>query len=480
MSYKSVAEGELSCGAAPHAVLVVSDEQEIRESICALLVQYYRVEVSSGGEEALHALARQPFDCVLIDMNVKGGDTLVTVRRIRELGEGTQALPVALLCSAAEISAAVEGIRAGATDFIIKEVEFVNLPERIAKLTGLRAKTLKGLPDPACQCQMMSPPSRMIVGRSARMLKVIEVAKRAASFPVTILLLGESGTGKGFFAQWIHQMSHRAEGPFVGVNLAAIPSELMESTLFGHEKGAFTGAVHQRTGKFTQAENGTLLLDEITELRLELQPKLLRVLQECEFERVGGDRTLRNEARVIAATNRDIAALVEDGAFRNDLYHRLNVITLTLPALRDRREDIPDLARLFFAKYNRLYSRQLRGITAPAMDALMDHLWPGNIRELEHVVQRAVIVSDSDYIDEEDLFDNAVKTPNVVVSEVANRKGTLEDLEQQYITEILQRTGGHQGNAARILGIDRKTLYNKIMKYGLRQSLEQCQEESTA
>ncbi len=451
------------------SILLVSGEPDTKESVCHSLPSHFELEICDEVDFAIVLLGkRQTFDCVLVDMKLPGDETLRLLRSVRQHSRG---LPIMLMCSAAEISTAVEGIRSGATDFVIKEVEIVNLAERIAKVTGRSAKKLKGMPCSVPKGPEVVP-NQMVVGRSPRMLEVMEMARRAASYPVPILLLGESGTGKGLFSHWIHRMSKRSEGPFAAVNLAAIPSDLVESTLFGHEKGAFTGAVGNRVGKFSQAQKGTLLLDEITEIGIELQPKLLRVLQEGEFERVGGEQILRNEARIISATNQNISELVKRGEFRSDLFYRLNLITITLPPLRERQEDIPDLVKLFLAKYNKMYECQLRGVTEQGMEALMDHDWPGNIRELEHTIQRAMILSDGDYADEKDLFDAQGVAQESLTSRLAEQGGTLEELEREYIEVVLRRTDQHQGQAAKVLGIDRKTLYNKIMKYGLRRSLE--------
>jgi len=364
----------------------------------------------------------------------------------------------------------VEGVRAGAADFLIKDIEIHGLAERVVRAVGRPAEAPRADLAPPCRARDWTP-GQMVVGRSRRMAEVMAVVRRAAQYPVPVLILGESGTGKEVLARFVHKMSARSDGPFAAVNLAAVPSELIESTLFGHEKGAFTGAVGQRTGKFGQAQGGTLLLDEITELKLELQPKLLRVLQEGEFERVGGERMLRNDARIIAATNQGISALVQQGAFRADLYYRLNVVTVTLPSLRERREDIPELVELFLRKYNQFYGRTVQQLRPDAVAALMEHDWPGNIRELENVIQRAVIVAEGDEVEPETLFDAVASGADRTDSQASDFTGTLEDLERRYIAEVLQRVGGHQGNAARSLGIDRKTLYNKIMKYGLGRAL---------
>jgi len=409
----------------------------------------------------------QRFDCVLVDMPLVHGDALDLLRDVRHLPAGP---PVILLCSAADISQAVEGVRAGAADFIIKDIEIDGLEERIAKAILRPPEAARKDLAPVCPVREWTP-GQMVVGKSRRMAEVMAVVRRAAQYPVPVLILGESGTGKEILARFIHKMSARSCGPFAALNLAAVPSELIESTLFGHEKGAFTGAVGQRTGKFGQAQGGTLLLDEITELKLELQPKLLRVLQEGEFERVGGERTLRNDARIIAATNQSISALVQQGAFRGDLYYRLNVVAVTLPPLRERREDIPEFVSLFLRKYNQFYCRSVRDLRSEATAVLMEHDWPGNIRELENVIQRAVIVAEGDEIRPQALLDATASSAEAVISQTADFSGTLEDLERRYIEEVLRRVGGHQSNAARALGIDRKTLYNKILKYGLGRAL---------
>ena len=428
------------------SILVVEDDPGIRDSIVSVIVPRFHVEEARDAAQAAEILANQRFDCVLAGVRPSGDGVLALLRG----GRSPQEFPVFIvMCSAAEISEAADAVRAGADDFIIKDVEIAGLVERIEKVIGRSAKT-----HPPSSTRNLEPGTRnferMVVGSSSRMQKVMRLARRAAPYPVAVLIFGETGTGKELLAKWIHRMSDRSDRPFVAVNLAAIPSDLIESTLFGHEKGAFTGAIGQRVGKFGLAQNGTLLLDEITELKLELQPKLLRVLQEGEYERVGGERTLSNEARIIAATNRDIHAATQRGEFRSDLLYRLNVVTLQLPPLRERREDIPEFIDLFLAKYNSLYGRSVR-LSPDAMEALMDHSWPGNIRELENVIQPAVIVVGVEYATRDDLFDDEISGHDGLALQLADREGSLEDLEQQYIGEILRRTDGHQGHAAKIL-----------------------------
>jgi DNA-binding NtrC family response regulator len=448
------------------SILLVASKPDLVNSILSQLSPHYRIESASSGNAVLDLVETGRFDCVLVDMALSGEGTSDLLRQLKQRAGD---LPVLMMCTTPDISSAVEAIRAGAADFIIKEVEIAGLAKRIAKL--LKRSTTVNKRATASPARGSSfTPGKMVVGKSPAMLEAMQLAQQASAFPVSVLLLGESGTGKELLARWIHRNSDRAEGPFVAVNLAAIPSELIESTLFGHEKGAFTGASGPRSGKFNLAQNGTLLLDEITELRRDLQPKLLRVLQENEFERVGGDRTIHSNARIIAATNRDVSQTVEDGDLRDDLYYRLNVVTVTLPPLRERRDDIPELAHFFLDKYNSSYSCSVSGFDPVAMDFLIENNWPGNIRELENVVQRSVICTVDGTVSSSCLshIDGAAETR--AVKRLADQHGTLEDLERCYIKEVLLRTGGHQGNAAKILGIDRKTLYNKLLKYGLGRS----------
>jgi DNA-binding NtrC family response regulator len=451
------------------SVLLIEDEPAKRASTCSRLISLCHIEKACTKTEALGLLDKKQFDCTLLRIRQPAHDDLALLRNLLSVAPNT---PVVVMCSAADISAAVEAIRIGAADFIINEVESSNLVERIGRVIERQADTTKV---EVCQSERLKAkaqvPGQMVVGKSEKMRAVMDNARRVAKYPVSVLLLGESGTGKELFARWIHRMSDRAVAPFVAVNLAAIPSDLIESTLFGHEKGAFTGAVGQRIGKFGLAKDGTLLLDEVGELKFEFQAKLLRVLQEGEYEQVGGDRTIQAGARIIAATNQNISAEVSQGTFRSDLYYRLKVVSITLPPLCERREDIPDLVAFFLAKYNRLFGSSVHEVSPHAMEAMMRHSWPGNIRELENMVQRATIIAEGECANTEDLFDQDLPDTGDLSRQVADRQGTLEDLEQQYITEVLRRTSGHQGQAAKILGIDRKTLYNKIMKYGLARSL---------
>lgn len=447
------------------SLLVFVEDPITKHSIDTTLSREFLVEYSNSDEESPALIENGQFDCVIIDIPKSGERALILLQKLRRYSKD---VPIVMMCDADNIATAVDAVRYGASDFLIKEIEIGNISERINRIfqTTSTVSKLKTV-SPSPHRDQDPSPNKIVIGKSRQMLEIIKIVRRAARLPVPVLLLGESGTGKELFARWIHRMSGRAEGPFVAVNLAAIPQDLIESTLFGHVKGAFTGAVGQRIGKFLAAQNGSLLLDEIAELNFELQPKLLRVLQEGEFEPVGSERLYQNAARVIAATNQDLVAKVQEGRFRRDLFYRLNVITITLPPLRERKEDIAELAELFLARYNHLYKRSIHSFSRTALEALNDHNWPGNIRELENMIQRAVIVADDDVLTDADFSFVQSETGDSLVGRIASRLGTLDDLEHEYIELILKRTKGHQGRAAKILNIDRKTLKNKINKYEL-------------
>lgn len=464
MTYSSLPiDNEMSGG--QKSLLVFVNDPRTKRSIDTTLRRDFLVEYSDGDEQSLALIENGQFDCVIIDIPKSGEQALILLQKLRRYSKD---VPVVMMCDAEAIATAVDAVRYGASDFLIKEIEIENISERINRFFQTTSATSKLKTISPSPHSVQNPShDKIVIGKGLHMLEIIKIVRRAARLPVPVLLLGESGTGKELFARWIHRMSGRAEGPFVAVNLAAIPQDLIESTLFGHVKGAFTGAVGQRVGKFLAAQNGTLLLDEIAELNVDLQPKLLRVLQEGEFEPVGSERLYQNAARVIAATNQDLVSKVQEGRFRRDLFYRLNVVTITLPPLRERKDDIPELAELFLARYNHLYKRSIHSFSRSALDALIDHNWPGNIRELENMIQRAVIVADDDVLTDEDFSFVRSEIDTDFTKRIAGRLGTLDDLEHEYIELILKRTKGHQGRAAKILNIDRKTLKSKITKYEL-------------
>ncbi|MFA5028634.1 MAG: sigma-54 dependent transcriptional regulator, partial [Candidatus Methylomirabilota bacterium] len=364
------------------------------------------------------------------------------------------------------VETAVAAMKDGAADYLLKPLDLEELLVRIARASE-RVRLRRSVRELTTQL-LERHRLEGIIGESGRMQEVLALVRRVAPSDATVLIRGESGTGKELIARALHYNSTRADGPLVSLNCAALPEQLLESELFGHEKGAFTGAVAQRKGRFELSDGGSIFLDEIGDLSLALQVKLLRVLQERQFERLGGSRTLSVDVRVIAATNRDLETALRRGAFREDLYYRLNVVTVQLPPLRDRREDIPALLDHFLAKFAEKNRRPVPGLTAAARDALMKYDYPGNIRELENIVERAVLLCRGNVIDQEDLpatvrpeRRDPASPPTGSLPEV------LEAIERRAILEALERHGGVQTRAADELGIGERVLRYKLKKYGL-------------
>ena len=316
------------------------------------------------------------------------------------------------------------------------------------------------------QAAIAKIPQEIVIGRSAEMQKVFEMVGRVAPLPVPVLLLGETGTGKEVFARLIHSLGARPRGPFVPVNLAAIPNDLLESTMFGHERGSFTGAVARRVGKVTNADGGTLFLDEIGEMRVDMQAKVLRFLQEKEYEPVGGSETITSDARLVTATNQDLGEAIAAGRFRTDLLYRMNVVTIRIPPLRQRLEDLDEFVEMFRRRYQSEFQRPSFGVSPTAMQLLHSYAWPGNIRELENRVQRAVGLSQGPMLEPEDFFESEALDAETFVRSCTGDLRTLDSLEESYIRHVLSHTS-KQSDAARVLGIDRKTLYKKMLDYGM-------------
>ncbi|HYL81454.1 MAG TPA: sigma-54 dependent transcriptional regulator, partial [Candidatus Acidoferrum sp.] len=380
------------------SVLVVDDDAGVRESFETVLAKDYDLVFASQGPEALRILSTRDINLVLLDIRMPGMDGIEVLRRIKELNDQTD---VVIVTAVKSLKTAVEAIKLGASDYVTKPFdihEILSLIKRVMEKQELLKEVLYLRSEVAWDRRFEN-----LVGRNARMQEIYALITRIADNNATVLLNGESGTGKEVLARAIHQQSNRAQRPFVAVNCAAIPSELLESELFGHEKGSFTGAIATKVGKFELATGGSLFLDEVGSMRLDLQAKILRALQEREIERVGGTRTIKIDVRVIAATNRELKKAVEDGTFREDLYYRLNVIPITLPPLRQRRDDIPLLVEHFIAKYNREFNRKVKGFSAGATAALYQYEWPGNVRELENIIERAVTLGRGPAIQPSDL-----------------------------------------------------------------------------
>ena len=438
-------------------VLVVDDERSNVESLEKIFLREgIRVLSAYDAKHALELVRTHRIHVVLTDLMMPGTTGLELLRAIRQVAPDVE---VVLMTAYGSVEAAVSAMRDGAYDFVekpLKRVSIVKSVRKAAERQKLVAEN-KSLKD-----EIKRLAHRDIVGSSPALRRVIDVATQAAPSLATVLILGESGTGKELFARYIHERSGRARGPFIAVNCAAIPETILESELFGHERGAFTGASSKKDGRFARAAGGTLFLDEIGELSPSVQVKLLRVLQDGEYEPLGG-HTQHADVRIVAATNRDLVAEVAAGRFREDLFYRLNVIAITAPPLRARREDVPLLVDhflgLYCAKNGRARLRPARG----ALDRLMDYAWPGNVRELENVVERAVVLSRDDTFGERDLPDHiATGTGNVPTQLTFEVGTTLDEIELRVIRETLKHTKGDKSVAAQLLGISTRTIYRKL------------------
>ncbi len=444
-------------------ILVVEDDPSLREAVCDTLLLAGKTVVSApGGHEALALLAGQSVSLVVSDVRMMPMDGIALLKEIRSQWPH---LPVVLMTAYADVDRAVEAMRAGACDFLLKPFEPAALLAHIEKYKLPAAEDDAG-----------------VVAQDVVSRNLFSMAARVAQTDATVLLTGESGVGKEVVARYIHQHSARKDGPFVAINCAAIPDTLLEATLFGYEKGAFTGAQQAQAGKFEQAQDGTLLLDEVTEMPLGLQAKLLRVLQEREVERVGGKKPVALNIRIVATSNRDMAEAVARGGFREDLFYRLNVFPLLIPALRQRPEDVVALARHFLASHGGMVGRVGMVLSATAEMALRSHAWPGNVRELENVIQRAMILTPGDTVEVEHLHLTAspagvsANAPVPVASPLVPQHAPLEksellradsirDLEREHILDTLAAVGGSRKAAIERLGISERTLRYKLKQY---------------
>ncbi|OGG45084.1 MAG: Fis family transcriptional regulator [Candidatus Handelsmanbacteria bacterium RIFCSPLOWO2_12_FULL_64_10] len=456
-------------------ILIVEDNETMRTGV-ALVVErmgHEAVAVASG-PEGLARLREGAFDLVITDYRMEGMDGLAVLEAVKRERPETD---VVLITAHGTVEIAVEAMKKGAVDFIAKPFPPDELRLRVEKALAFReARQARERLDEENRYLREEIGGRYnfgeMVGRSAQMQEVFARVQKVAASDSSVLIYGESGTGKELVARAIHQQSTRRDGPFVKVNCGALPRELVESELFGHEKGAFTGAVRQKKGKFELAGGGTIFLDEVGDIPLEVQVNLLRVLQEKEFDRVGGEKTLTAEVRVVAATNRPLKEMVAQGTFREDLFYRLEVIPIRLPPLRDRKEDIPLLVEHFLHKKCSEMSRPDKRITPEAMAALTGYGWPGNVRELENVIERTIVLSDGEEIGPGDLplaaeaEREGVERPALPEGEIPLNR-MLDDLERQLIERAMERAGGVKARAAQMLGIKTSALYYKLEKYGL-------------
>ncbi len=443
-------------------VLVVDDEQVHRYMLCSMLEEWgWSCREADDGVTAVEAVRQQPFDAVLMDVRMTNMDGMEALREIHAVNP---AIPVIIMTAYSSVDSAVEAIKQGAHDYLTKPLDFDRLRETLEIAMGHRRQPeTSGL-----QGEPFGENGR-IIGSSPAMHVLWEMIIQVAPTEATVLINGESGTGKELVSSALHHKSLRADGPFIKVNCAALSENLLESELFGHEKGAFTGADRRRDGRFVQAQGGTLFLDEIGETSPAMQAKLLRVLQEYELQRVGGQETLTVDARIVTATNRDLENEVRAGRFREDLFYRLNVVVLDVPPLRERDGDIPLLADFFLHRFAGRNNRTVQGITPECMDVLNRYAWPGNVRELENAIERGVILMRGEYLDVAGLPIAIQRWAGMHPQQETEQPSTLKEAEQLLIVKTLAETGGNRSEAARRLQITRKTLLNKLKKYGLDQ-----------
>jgi DNA-binding NtrC family response regulator len=448
-------------------LLVVDSDEEIRETLTAALRRDYRVLRAATGEAALQMMQKEDVDLLLLEVHLPGISGFEVLKIAKE---NYPYVEVIVVSSTKELDTAIEAMRHGAYHYISKGFD----PETIRTLFANAAERQDLNRDVTRLKEEVAEQNdrEFVVGPSRSTRTVVELVQKVAKISATVLVLGESGTGKELLARLIHRESGRPTAPFVAVNLAAIPKELIESALFGHEKGAFTGAIRQQLGKFELAAGGTLFLDEIGDLKYELQAKLLRAVQEEEIERVGGTHPIKTDLRLIAATNVDLEKAVKDGRFREDLYYRLNVIPIRMPALRDRLEDLPELARFFLRRYNIKFRKNVQGIAESTLDILSSYWWPGNIRELENLIERLVAVSDKDWITDEDLpyelHVAKLDTQDQAVTENLLERA-LSTFERNFIVRALEKSSWNVTATSRALGIPLSTLKFKMDKLEIRQ-----------
>jgi len=445
-------------------ILIVEDEAKMRRLLELNLGEDGFATVSAAdAETGLKLLQNAPVDLVLTDVKLPGMDGMEFLQTVKRLNA---ALPVVVMTAFGSVEMAVDAIKAGASNYMLKPFSLDEMRLVVRKELDVRRLRDENRSLREALHQRFEHPN--IVARSAKMQEVLATVERVAPTNSSVLLGGESGVGKDMIARALHEKSRRASGPFVKINSTAIPENLLESELFGYEKGAFTGAVGSKRGKFELADNGTLFLDEIGDVPLPMQVKLLRVLQEREFERLGGTRTLKVDVRLIAATNRDLRAALEEGTFREDLYYRLNVVPIDIPPLRDHKEDIPELVTLFLARSAADSGQEFEGLTPEAMKLLMAHHWPGNVRELQNIVERATALAKGPVIDVIDIHLDPPRGRPPGSSTAALPEGmTLEQWEDEMIREALRRAQGNKSQAARILGLSRNALRYRLSKIGI-------------
>jgi two-component system response regulator HydG len=448
-----------------NSIMVVDDDPAHRTMLRALLGGWgYNIFEADDGSTAIEEVKNRYFDLILMDVRMLKVSGLEALAQIKSYNP---AIPVIIMTAFSSVETAVDALKNGAYDYLTKPLDFDKLRLTIERaMEHLKLKEENRLLKRNLSQQF---DRQNIIGRSPAMAKLLETVAQVAPSEATVLLTGESGTGKELIAGAIHFNSHRKEAPFIKINCAALTETLLESELFGHEKGAFTGADRRKEGCFVQAHGGSLFLDEVSEMPLTMQVKLLRVLQEREITRVGGEKVIPVDVRVITATNKDLLQLVKEGSFREDLYYRLNVVGLEIPPLRNREDDIPLLAQHFIEMFASKNKKEIKAFTPKAMDSLLRYDWPGNVRELMNAVERGVVLAQSEYLDDTDLriFHEGSHENSGPVMLSHETPRPLEEVEKETVLRTLESTGGNKSETARRLGITRKTLHKKLKKYGV-------------
>jgi len=475
-------------------ILIVDDDKSIRYSLKRMMEEKYSILTAQNGEEALTRVKESSPDLILMDIKMPGRSGIEVLKEIKLIDPKSL---VIIMTAYGTTETAIEAMKYGAFDYILKPFPIPQMKGLVEKALALR-KLMKG---EVTYAPLATPEGEeeRIVGSSSKMQEIYKMIGQVAPSDVTMLLRGESGTGKELIARAIYHHSLRSNQPFLPVNCAAIPDTLLESELFGHEKGAFTGATSRRIGKLEQSQGGTIFLDEIGDMSLSTQAKLLRVLQEKSFERLGGMETIKVDIRLIVATNKNLEEAISNGKFREDLYYRLNVVTITIPPLRERREDISELVSYFLKKFNRELKKGIAGITPSAMEKITSYGWPGNVRQLENVLKRAMVLCQGEWILEDHLLfekgwekreaeeglskKNAEDLLDALFEEFSNAPATSQDLdmisslERGLILRALQKTKGNQLKAAMLLGIHRSTLRGKMERYNIKKEVLVSEEE---
>ncbi len=447
------------------SILVVEDEAKLRRLVeLQLADEGFQVQSTPDAESALQILNKESFDLLLTDFRLPGMNGLDFLQAAKRIDAQ---MPVVIMTAYGSVESAVDAMKAGASDYVLKPFSLAELVLVIRK--ELDTNRLREENRSLREALGRRYEYANIVANSEKMQAVLALVERVAPSNVTVLIGGESGVGKDLIARAIHEHSQRASGPFIKINSTAIPETLLESELFGYEKGAFSGATASKPGKFELADRGTLFLDEIGDVPASIQVKLLRVLQEREFERLGGTKTHKVDVRLIAATNRDLRAALEEGTFREDLYYRLNVVAIDIPPLRDHKEDIPALVKFFLEKFAKESDVPPKSLTPDAMKLLMDFRWPGNVRELENVIQRAITLSEKTTLDVSDIqLDSRTPRGNSSANSFLLPEGmTLDQWEQETIREALKRANGNKSQAARMLGLSRNALRYRLSQMGV-------------